>query len=314
VKTGFRHYQFGDFLLDAEEGVLYRDGEPIPLARKVFDLLLLFVKSDGRVLSQDEIIQALWANTAVEQSNLKQSIYVLRRALGESSDENAFIKTLPKRGYRFLAEVRGLPCERNTVIAAEQTITDVFIEEEIIEEESGDAKTNALLPRNTPNRVQRHFARQLLQICLLSVIVLFTVGYGIYRYARAESSARIAPVNLENASWQKLTNAGDVHFAVISPDGGFAAYVALHENNDQSIRILNISNRSEMTGERMASSETRPPALRMMRASPTRSLKNFSGCSLASMHVTTATRRAGAVGRSPLSNEAAYRSLASLNS
>jgi len=247
VKTDFRYYQFGNFLLDAEEGALYQESELIPLQRKVFDLLLLFVKSDGRVLSHDEIIQALWADTSVEQSNLKQSIYVLRRALGESPDETAFIKTLPKRGYRFLAEVSALPDPRHSIIAAEQTITDVFIEEEIIEEENDKTQTFALLSSNiSENQAAGHFWKHPLLLCLFSLIIFLPVSYGVYRYAKAERAA-ISPINLENAGWQKLTNAGNVHFAVISPDGGLVAYVALEENDNQSIRILNVNNRSEMT-------------------------------------------------------------------
>jgi Tol biopolymer transport system component/DNA-binding winged helix-turn-helix (wHTH) protein len=248
VKTDFRHYQFGDFLLDAEEGVLYRDGERVALQRKVFDLLLLFVRSEGRVLQHDEIIQQLWADTTVEQSNLKQSIYVLRRALGESPDENTFIKTLPKRGYRFLAEVRVLPAERHAVIA-ERTITDVFIEEEIIEEEEETVETKrlALSPSNiSENRGARHFQPRPLLAGLFFLIIFLTVGYGVYRYDKRVGAA-MSPVNLENASWQKLTNTGDVHFAVISPDAALVAYVALSENGEQSIRVLNVANRSEMT-------------------------------------------------------------------
>src|SRR5215213_9134114 len=207
--SDFRYYKFDDFLLDAEEGVLYREGAPVPLTRKVFDLLLLLVRSGGRMLNHDEIINTLWADTAVEQANLKQSIYVLRRALGELPEENRFIKTLPKRGYRFLADVCAMPDEqRRAVFAAERTITDVFIEEEIIEDEPEAAVNRPQLPpANSPGRWQR-----LLFIVLFSAMILSMVGYGIYRFASARNVTN-SPVSLETASWQKLTNAGDVHFA-----------------------------------------------------------------------------------------------------
>jgi len=236
----FRYYRFDDFLLDAEEGVLYREGDPVQLTRKVFDLLLLLVRSGGRVLNHDEIINTLWSDTSVEQGNLKQSVYVLRRALGELPEENRFIKTLPKRGYRFLADVRALPDERRAVLAAERTITDVYIEEEIIEDDPA-ATGPALLPASRRRRWQKP-----LFIAAFCAIIFTTAGYGLYRFASARN-IKNSPVNLENASWQKLTNAGDVHFAAISPNGEYVAYVALHENSDRSIRILNIGNRSEMT-------------------------------------------------------------------
>ena len=242
--TDFRYYQFEDFLLDTEEGLLFRNGEPIPLPRKVFDLLTVFVRSEGRVLTRDEIIQTIWADTTVEQSNLKQSIYVLRRALGESPDENRFIKTLPKRGYRFLAEVKVLPDGNENLTVAEyhDQAADVFIEEEIIEDEANEAESRAPTLSNRGYRIWQ----QPLFIGLLCLIVFLTVGYGIYRYANSTNAAS-SPISLENASWQKLTNTGNPHFAAISRSGDFVAYVALGENSEQSIRVLNIGNRSEMT-------------------------------------------------------------------
>ena len=177
VETNFRHYQFENFLLDAEEGVLYRDGEKVALPRKVFDLLLLFVQSDGRVLSHDEIIQTLWADTSVEQSNLKQSIYVLRRALGEAPEENTFIKTLPKRGYRFLADVKPVAENGREIFAAEHTITDVYIEEEIFddddEDETSEKAVAQLPPSANPSVVQQKsfFRRNVFLVALLSLII-----------------------------------------------------------------------------------------------------------------------------------------------
>jgi Tol biopolymer transport system component/DNA-binding winged helix-turn-helix (wHTH) protein len=239
----FRYYKFDDFLLDAEEGVLYREGAPVQLTRKVFDLLLLLVRSGGRVLNHDEIINTLWADTSVEQANLKQSIYVLRRALGELPEENRFIKTLPKRGYRFLCEVRALPDERRALFA-ERTVTDVFIEE-IVEDDTDERPRRELLP---PARRGFRIWQTPLFIALLCAIVFSGFGYGVYRFASAGNAAPPPPpVSLENASWQKLTNAGDVHFATLSPNGEFVAYVALNENAQQSIRVLNVGNRSEIT-------------------------------------------------------------------
>ncbi len=239
----FRYYRFDDFLLDSEEGVLYRNDEPVPLTRKVFDLLLLLVRSDGRVLGHDEIAQALWADTTVEQANLKQSVYILRRALGELPDENRFIKTLPKRGYRFLADVSAIPDTRRAgaIFAAERTVTDVYIEEEIIEEDAGEPAAERVLTLSGSSR--RVWLKPLF-LGLLFAVVFTTFGYGVYRLA-AKTNA--ATVDMENASWQKLTNAGDVHFATISPNGEFVLYVGLYENGQQSIRVLNVGNRSEMT-------------------------------------------------------------------
>jgi len=100
-----RFYQFGPFRIDMLNHVLLRDGETIPLKPKVFDTLLVLLENRVRVLEKDELMDRLWPATIVEESNLTQNVYLVRKALGEGPRENVYIKTLPKRGYRFVATV-----------------------------------------------------------------------------------------------------------------------------------------------------------------------------------------------------------------
>lgn len=97
-------YVFGPFRLEREERRLFRDGLPVALTPKVFDLLCLLVGHAGHVLSKDKIMRHLWADTVVEEANLIQSVSVLRRALGHS-DATPFIETVSRIGYRFVAQV-----------------------------------------------------------------------------------------------------------------------------------------------------------------------------------------------------------------
>ena len=100
-------YKFGDFSADAAKRLLVsRDGEAIPLTPKAFDTLLYLVEHPGTVLDKDELMQAIWPHTVVEENNLNQSISSLRRALGESRGENRYITTVPGRGYCFVADVK----------------------------------------------------------------------------------------------------------------------------------------------------------------------------------------------------------------
>src|SRR5215468_2116395 len=99
-------YEFGAFRLDAAERVLWRGEEMIALPPKVFDTLWTLVKEEGRVVSKSELMEAIWANAAVEESNLSQNIYTLRRALGVDEQGRQFIETVPRRGYRFAVPVR----------------------------------------------------------------------------------------------------------------------------------------------------------------------------------------------------------------
>ena len=98
-------YEFGSFLLDPVKRHLLREGEPVPLTRKVFETLLLLVQNGGKVLEKDEMMKILWPDTIVEEANLSQNIFTLRKTLGESPDEHKYIETIPRRGYRFVAHV-----------------------------------------------------------------------------------------------------------------------------------------------------------------------------------------------------------------
>jgi len=99
-------FEFGPFRLDPAERQLLRDGQPVPLTPKAFDALLIFVENSNRLLGKDELIAKLWPDSFVEESNLAQNVSTLRRALGEQPDGRQYIETVPKRGYRFIAEVR----------------------------------------------------------------------------------------------------------------------------------------------------------------------------------------------------------------
>jgi DNA-binding winged helix-turn-helix (wHTH) protein/Tol biopolymer transport system component len=98
-------YEFGPFRLDANEHELNCDGAPVPLPGKAFELLLILVRRAGRTVGKEELVNALWPDTAVEEANLTQTIFVLRRALGEGDDESVYIATVPRRGYKFVAKV-----------------------------------------------------------------------------------------------------------------------------------------------------------------------------------------------------------------
>lgn len=100
-----RYYEFGPFQIDKLNHTLLRDGETIPLKPKVFDTLLLLVENRGRVLDKEEMLRRLWPDTVVEESNLSQNVYLLRKALCEETLQERFIETMPKRGYCFVGTV-----------------------------------------------------------------------------------------------------------------------------------------------------------------------------------------------------------------
>src|ERR1700680_502521 len=98
-------YQFDEFRLDAQKRVLLRRQEPVALTPKSFETLLVLVQNGGRLLTKNELMQAVWPDRFVDESNLTQTIFVLRKALGESRSGQRFIMTTPGRGYHFAADV-----------------------------------------------------------------------------------------------------------------------------------------------------------------------------------------------------------------
>ncbi|NOT48538.1 MAG: hypothetical protein HOP17_12405, partial [Acidobacteria bacterium] len=100
-----RFYEFGAFRVDAAEHIVLRDGQIIPLTPKVFETLLVLVENSGHVVDKDELLQKIWSDTFVEETNLTKNISILRKILNDGDAGKTFIETIPKRGYRFVAEV-----------------------------------------------------------------------------------------------------------------------------------------------------------------------------------------------------------------
>src|SRR2546425_34834 len=101
-------YEFGPFRLDTAERVLLRDGRPVQLTPKAFDVLLLLVERSGHIVEKDELINRVWADSFVEEANLKVTVSMLRKVLEGDEGLHQFIETVPRRGYRFQASVREL--------------------------------------------------------------------------------------------------------------------------------------------------------------------------------------------------------------
>ena len=116
-------FEFGRFRLNVAERVLLREGDVVPLTPKVFDILLTLVENSGQVVSKDDLMKRVWPNTFVEEGNLTQNISLLRKALGESTGGVQFIETVPRRGYRFVAEINQAPARHNETPVTAAVVT-----------------------------------------------------------------------------------------------------------------------------------------------------------------------------------------------
>src|SRR5215831_9613011 len=98
-------YRFGSFVLDSKRRVLSRSGLAIALNPKAFDILVFLVENPNRVISKEELLKAVWADSVVEEANLTQNIFLLRKALSGGSEDRELIVTIPRKGYQFTADV-----------------------------------------------------------------------------------------------------------------------------------------------------------------------------------------------------------------
>ncbi len=202
-------YRFDAFELDPVRRVLLREGRAIALKPKVFETLLVLVRNSGRVMDKDELMQAVWPDTVVEEVNLAHNISVLRKALGQRSEENRFIITVPGRGYGFVAEVT--ETQRNAPASAalaeyELTRSRLVVEERTDEtnlpassQTYADGADTRLLPEKKPKgKVARALGRRgfVFAAALVGLVMVIGVGRGIYnsRPAQPQPFAQIKSI------------------------------------------------------------------------------------------------------------------------
>jgi DNA-binding winged helix-turn-helix (wHTH) protein/TolB-like protein/Flp pilus assembly protein TadD len=171
-----RIYEFGGFRIDTRDRLLQRGGSVVPLKPKVLETLLLLIRRRGEVLEKDQLIQELWPDTFVEEGNLTQNIYELRKALGETSAAPVFIETVPRRGYRFSAEVtetidEGTVTESVTTPRSENPQTSADIVERAARDEAHEYPAHSHAHRRSFKRGALLIS--LFPLCLLGIAVAY---------------------------------------------------------------------------------------------------------------------------------------------
>ena len=129
-------YEFGEFRLETAERLLMRRGQPISLTPKAFETLLVLVRSRGHVVEKDELMKCVWADTVVEEANLARNVWALRKALGDDNSAHAYIETVPKLGYRFVAAVTELS-DKDSAVQIQRRVRARIVSEE---EETTEAR------------------------------------------------------------------------------------------------------------------------------------------------------------------------------
>src|SRR3982751_4107698 len=129
MSSSIKHfYEFGPFRLDVANRLLLREGEPLPLTPKAVETLLALIRNGGEVIRKDDLMKLVWPGQFVEEGNLTQHISLLRKILKQEADGRNYIETLPRRGYRFVGEVRESQAEAVEITAAERAAAQALEE------------------------------------------------------------------------------------------------------------------------------------------------------------------------------------------
>jgi Tol biopolymer transport system component/DNA-binding winged helix-turn-helix (wHTH) protein len=136
-QTSGRIYRFGDLLLFADDRMVMRGEDRVHMTPRVFHLLLILVENAGRLVTKETLLKEIWQDSFVEEGNLNSTVSRLRKILGETPDEKKFIETIPRVGYRFIAEVERIAEEPVTISLshhrASEKEADETVEQEVVE-------------------------------------------------------------------------------------------------------------------------------------------------------------------------------------
>ena len=219
-------FEFGPYRLDSGERLLLRGDEVVPLTPKAFEMLLVLVENSGHVLTKEELMKRVWPDTIVEEANLSHNIYKLREALGEGRSGEKYIKTVPRRGYRFVGNVTELRDEDLELVVAERLQAHIVIEEEHDSNPAGVAALNKAAAARAELPKPRKFSRPSSTMMILSAVTLtLAVGGAVLlqrRWAGARGALALTPTPMRTVP---LTSFPDEELdPALSPDGRLVAY------------------------------------------------------------------------------------------
>jgi Tol biopolymer transport system component/DNA-binding winged helix-turn-helix (wHTH) protein len=257
-------YDFGAFRIDAGDRVLLLDGEIVPLTQKAFDVLFILIERRDRIVTKGELMNEVWPDTFVEEGSLSQNIYTLRKILGETPEGDDYIKTVPRRGYRFVATVhetwegassKEIPTGELRLLidrkkeklsdlfqlspgvdVAENSPPDSFAEERIVAGPSVVAEPGEPADRSPSPiaRMKRRSRAMAFSACALLVVLFGIAGWMLFR-------PTASPEPLPQMSITNLTNTGNISSVAISPDGGYVAYGVMDSPLRSSLWITQLA-------------------------------------------------------------------------
>ncbi|MEO6391083.1 MAG: winged helix-turn-helix domain-containing protein [Pyrinomonadaceae bacterium] len=222
-------YRFGPFTLDTAERALLNDGAAQQLTPKAFDTLLALVENGGRLMSKDALLDAIWPDTFVEEKTLAQNIFTLRKVLGAGPEDQPYIETVPKSGYRFRAQVTRVDRPNSVPVVREpQTVLEY----------PATVTHSATVLAAAPEPTSTHWlSRKRVMVALILLMAVGSTAFLVYRFLpRAKPLSATA---FQKFTIARLTNGGNVKSLGLSPDGKFVAYAA-ERKGQQSLFVRQV--------------------------------------------------------------------------
>src|ERR1700730_1437945 len=246
-----RAFAFGPFLLNPTEHYLLRDGQAVSLAPKAFKTLVVLVTNSGHLVEKDELLREVWPDTVVEEATLAQIVFKLRKLLGEAANGGKYIETVPKCGYRFIAEAQNVPGPSTAPTLERETSASVVVGSDLPNADAQTAFTNAshaashgntdgtgalirgplTAPRTALLLLTGNKYSTVALLAILAASGILLGGYALFVW-RQSTNRSTTPFRTPHMT--RVTNSGNVKDAAVSPDGRYIVFVT----EDQGLESL----------------------------------------------------------------------------
>lgn len=231
-------YKFDNFCLDTNQKCLLYADAPVSLTPKAYQTLLVLIRSRGQIVEKETLLNEVWADTFVEETTLAQNILTLRKALGTFQKEKEFIVTIPRRGYRFVAEVQELLNDEEILVIEKHTRTHIIAEQNRIHDSTDTETGETAIVISKKSSANNFITPKHIAVAGLCILFLVTGSLSTWYFIRRES---FADSQIQKSRVETLVSDMDVKNAVISPNGKYLALVK-EKDAGQSLNLRQIEN------------------------------------------------------------------------
>lgn len=231
-------YKFDNFCLDTNQKCLLYADAPVSLTPKAYQTLLVLIRLRGQIVEKETLLNEVWADTFVEETTLAQNILTLRKALGTFQKEKEFIATIPRRGYRFVAEVQELLNDEEILVIEKHTRTHIIAEQNRIHDSTDTETGETAIVISKKSSANNFITPKHIAVAGLCILFLVTGSLSTWYFIRRES---FADSQIQKSRVETLVSDMDVKNAVISPNGKYLAPVK-EKDAGQSLNLRQIEN------------------------------------------------------------------------